>query len=129
MLLEKKETCYDAHNRHSKLWHIREVFVQALAPLLSRSFNITTGSPIQGNSTSLEKRLVERAWDSTLAHHTDGDDMSFNAFSEADTAEVRPLREHIKGRGTYCQPQKLTACPSLSSMMTWKNFVNESHSH
>lgn len=127
-LLEKKETRYDVQDRRSKLWHIRQVFTPELAPSPSRSFNIITGSPIHGDSASLEKRLAERAWDSASNRHTDGDDMSLDAHSEADPGEVRPLRERIKGRVAYQQSQAFTARPSLSNMTTWKNFADRSRS-
>lgn len=122
-LFERNESRHDAYDRRSRLWHIREAFAPQLAPSPSRSFHPITGAPLHGDTSSLEKRLAERAWDASSVRDTEeqGD-----SSSEIGDPTGRPLKERIGEGGHYRRTHNVAARPSLSNMTTWKNIAGAS---
>jgi hypothetical protein len=118
-----KETRREAHNRRSELWYIREAYAPELAPTTSRTFHPITGAPTHGNTSSLEERLAERAWDSSSVVDTEEVDKGMDANSETEGVSRRSLQERIESGGRSSQTRNVPTRPSLSNMTTWKNFA------
>jgi hypothetical protein len=127
-LYDKKENRHNSFECRSQLWYIREAFAPELAPSSSRTFHPVTGAPVHGDTSSLEKRLAERAWDDSSIQQTDEEVVSPITTNEAEEYAGRPLKERIGGSTRRIQTHSLPACPSLSNITTWKNFAGASRS-
>jgi hypothetical protein len=122
--LEREETRSQAFDRQSALWSIRAIFAHALAPTATRKFNIVTGTPLRDNSSSLEQRLAEHAWD-TSSCAEDDDMRSITTNDEAEERNTRPLRERIGRQEGYRCERAAPVRPSLMNLTTWKNFSDK----
>ncbi|KIM38290.1 hypothetical protein M413DRAFT_12781 [Hebeloma cylindrosporum] len=125
-IFEKQESRAVSYARRSALWYIREMHAHALTPSPTRSYHLVTGAQVYGDTSSLEKRLAERAWDTDSNPYAEGDDMSLDA-SEIEEPARRTLKEHLDVRMAPRQDRQLPARPSLSNMTMWKNFAPPSH--
>jgi hypothetical protein len=123
----RDETRSQLLERQSGLWVIRGIFAQALAPSITRRFNVITGALEHDNSSSLERRLAKRAWDSS-SQREDDDMMSIDAVNERGETSTRPLTERIEGRALHRRERGNAARPSLSNITTWKNFSERARS-
>jgi hypothetical protein len=122
----KTQPRQEVHERRTKLWYIRETFAQELAPTPSRTFHLITGARVLGDTSSLEKRLAERAWDASSIQLSEKEDTTPDAYDETEGHSRRSLRERIEGGGGHTRDYGIHARPSLSNMTTWKNFAQAS---